>query len=37
MIENTGPDFSMSEQMIRDRQKRLLDMTGFKLEVDVNT
>ena len=37
MIENTGPDFSMTETMIRERQLRLLAMKDFKVEVTCNT
>lgn len=36
MIENVGPDFAMSESMIRERQTRLLAMTNFKPQVTVN-
>jgi sugar/nucleoside kinase (ribokinase family) len=36
MIENVGPDFEMTEAMIRDRQSKLLDMTEFKVNVGVN-
>ncbi len=36
MIENTGPDFSMTEAMIRERQIRLLAMEGFKVDVACN-
>ena len=36
MIENTGPDFSMSESMIRERQEKLLAMTDFKVKVACN-
>lgn len=36
MIENSGPDFSMDEQMIRSRQATLLKKTGFKVKVTVN-
>lgn len=36
MIENTGPDFSMSESMIRTRQEKLLAITDFKVDVTVN-
>lgn len=35
MIENIGPDFAMSEQMIRARQSKLLSMATFKLSVAV--
>ncbi|MEA2031535.1 MAG: PfkB family carbohydrate kinase [candidate division Zixibacteria bacterium] len=33
MIENTGPDFSMTETMIRKRQEKLLAMTGYKVAI----
>jgi sugar/nucleoside kinase (ribokinase family) len=36
MIENTGPDFSMTEAMIRGRQEKLLAMTDFKVAVAIN-
>lgn len=36
MIENVGPDFEMSEAMIRQRQEKLLAMTDFKVDVAVN-
>jgi len=36
MIENTGPDFSMSEAMIRERADKLLAMTDYKVKVKVN-
>lgn len=36
MIENTGPDFPMTEAMIRERQERLLAIDGFKVDVAVN-
>jgi len=36
MIENTGPDFSMSESMIRERQLKLLAMEDFKVKVGCN-
>ena len=36
MIENSGPDFSMTEDMIRARQAELLAMDGFKVSVGVN-
>ena len=36
MIENVGPDFEMSEAMIRRRQEKLLAMTDFKVKVAVN-
>jgi sugar/nucleoside kinase (ribokinase family) len=37
MIENVGPDFAMSESMIRTRQVKLLAMTDFKPKVAVNS
>lgn len=36
MIENTGPDFPMTEPAIRRRQKQLLAMEGFRVRVAVN-
>jgi len=36
MIENVGPDFEMSEAMIRERQEKLLAMAGYKVPVAVN-
>ena len=36
MIENVGPDFEMSEPMIRERQTKLLAMENFKVDVGVN-
>ncbi|MFH1687487.1 MAG: PfkB family carbohydrate kinase [bacterium] len=36
MIENTGPDFSMTEDMIRTRQEQLLAVANFKVDVGVN-
>jgi sugar/nucleoside kinase (ribokinase family) len=36
MIENVGPDFVMTEAMIRTRQERLLAMSGYKVHVAVN-
>lgn len=36
MIENTGPDFSMTESMIRERQEKLLAMTDYKVAVACN-
>jgi sugar/nucleoside kinase (ribokinase family) len=36
MIENSGPDFSMSEAMIRERADQLLAMTDYKVKVKVN-
>ncbi len=36
MIENTGPDFSMTEPMIRKRQEKLLAIDNYKVAVKVN-
>ena len=36
MIENTGPDFSMTEAMIRERQEQLLEIADFKVAVACN-
>ena len=36
MIENSGPDFSMTEGMIRSRQAELLAIHGFTVNVGVN-
>ncbi len=36
MIENVGPDFEMSEEMIRKRQQELLGMIDFKVDVGIN-
>ncbi|MEA1980947.1 MAG: PfkB family carbohydrate kinase [candidate division Zixibacteria bacterium] len=36
MIENTGPDFEMTEDMIRNRQEQLLAKTDYKVKVAVN-
>jgi len=36
MIENVGPDFAMTESMVRERQTKLLRMTNFKPLVAVN-
>jgi sugar/nucleoside kinase (ribokinase family) len=36
MIENSGPDFSMTEGMIRERQAELWKIAGFKVDVGVN-
>ncbi len=36
MIENTGPDFSMTESMIRERQMKLLAMKDYKVQVGCN-
>ena len=36
MIENSGPDFSMTEDMIRERQVELLKLEGYKVDVGVN-
>jgi sugar/nucleoside kinase (ribokinase family) len=37
MIEQVGPEFTMSEAAIRERQATLLDMEGFKVSVAVNS
>ncbi len=37
MIENSGPDFSMTEDMIRSRQAELLAIDGFEVNVGVNS
>lgn len=37
MVENSGPDFSMTEAMIRARQEQLLAMDGYKVKVKVNS
>ena len=37
MIENSGPDFSMTEDMIRERQAQLLQVADFKVNVGVNS
>jgi sugar/nucleoside kinase (ribokinase family) len=37
MIENVGPDFAMTESMIRERQEKLLRMADFKPAVTVNS
>ncbi len=37
MIENVGPDFEMTEAMIRNRQEHLLAKTDYKVKVAVNT
>ncbi len=37
MIENVGPDFKMSEAMIRERQTKLLAMADFRVGVAVNS
>ncbi|MBD3403755.1 ribokinase [candidate division GN15 bacterium] len=37
MIEQVGPEFTMSEQAIRERQKKLLAMDDFKVRVAVNS
>ena len=34
MIEFSGPDFSMTEAAVRERQETLLAMEGFQLEVE---
>ncbi len=36
MIENVGPDFEMTEAMIRARQEQLLAKTDYKVKVAVN-
>ncbi len=36
MIENSGPDFEMTEQMIRSRQETLLAKQDYKVKVAVN-
>lgn len=36
MIEHCGPDFEMTEAMIRSRQEKLLAMNDFKVRVAVN-
>ncbi|MDH4158098.1 MAG: PfkB family carbohydrate kinase [candidate division Zixibacteria bacterium] len=36
MIENTGPDFSMSDAMIRERQEKLLAISDYRVRVGVN-
>jgi ribokinase len=36
MIENSGPDFSMTDDMIRKRQRELLRMDGYRVDVGVN-
>jgi sugar/nucleoside kinase (ribokinase family) len=36
MIENVGPDFVMTEPMVRERQAKLLAMENFKPKVTVN-
>ncbi len=36
MIENVGPDFVMTEAMVRDRQKKLLAMDDYRVRVAVN-
>lgn len=37
MIENSGPDFSMTDDMIIKRQKQLLKMEGYQVAVGVNS
>ena len=37
MIENVGPDFPESEEMIRRLQKQLLEMSDFRVRVAVNS
>jgi sugar/nucleoside kinase (ribokinase family) len=36
MIENVGPDFAVTEAIVRERQERLLTMIDFKPAVTVN-
>ncbi len=36
MLENSGPDFDISETMIRTRQEQLLAMNDYKVQVAVN-
>lgn len=36
MLENSGPEFEMTEEMIRKRQDKLLAMRDFKVNVGVN-
>ncbi|MBD3333496.1 ribokinase [candidate division GN15 bacterium] len=36
MIEFSGPDFSMTESAVRERQETLLAMEAFQLEVEAN-
>ena len=36
MIENVGPDFEMTEEMIRKRQQQLLSLPDFKVDVTIN-
>jgi len=36
MIEHTGPDFTMTESAVRERQEKLLSMTDFRVAVGVN-
>jgi len=36
MIENSGPDFSMTDDMIRERQVVLLKLEGYEVDVGVN-
>lgn len=36
MIENVGPDFKMTEAMIRERQEKLLAMDNYKVKVACN-
>ncbi|MEW6412065.1 MAG: PfkB family carbohydrate kinase [Candidatus Zixiibacteriota bacterium] len=36
MIENVGPDFEMTEAMIRERQEQLLAKSDYKVKVAVN-
>jgi hypothetical protein len=36
MIEQIGPDFEMTEQEVRVRQTKLLNMADFRVDVRVN-
>ena len=36
MLENSGPDFNISEEMIRGRQEQLLAMSDYRVKVAVN-
>ncbi|UCG60439.1 MAG: ribokinase [Candidatus Zixiibacteriota bacterium] len=36
MIENVGPDYEMTESMIRQRQEKLLTIAGYKVNVAIN-
>ncbi|MFZ5979314.1 MAG: PfkB family carbohydrate kinase [Candidatus Zixiibacteriota bacterium] len=37
MIENVGPDFSLTEKAVRERQKKLLQVENFKPRVAINS